>query len=112
MSIKFCNECQNIFKIEPIDGILYNICNKCGNKVKSDSFVVSISDKGKLNEFKKNFLRKFDPTLPRTMMDCVKCNEIREIVITKNNYNLQDVYQCVKCDTIWGFLKKKMNIKI
>ena len=103
MSMKFCNECHNLFKTEPVDGVLYNICGKCGNKVKSDSFVVSESGKGTLNEFKHNPLRKYDVSLPRTMMNCIKCNEIQEIVITKNKYNLQDVYQCVKCDTLWGF---------
>ena len=34
MSMKFCNECHNLFKTEPVDGVLYNICGKCGNKVK------------------------------------------------------------------------------
>ena len=103
MSIKLCNVCQNRFESVEKDGVLYYACHDCGNEVKSDDFIVSESGKSIGDIFKFNPLRKYDCALLRTMKKCVKCDEIRELVIVKNLYNMQNVFQCVECDHSWGF---------
>ena len=92
--MKFCEKCQNM---------LTYLCSKCGNKEKSDSFIVSESSKNITNEFKHNPLRKYDVALPRSMMKCVECDTIKEVVITKNRGNLKNIYQCIDCNNMWGF---------
>jgi len=105
MSIKFCNICDNRFKSIEEEGILYNACHTCGNKVISKSLVVSKSMTRNTNKYSHNPFSIYD-TLARTnKIKCPKCDTVKEVVITKNTYNMQDIYICcdTECNHYWGY---------
>ena len=104
MSIKFCNVCDNRFKSIEEDGVLYNACHTCGNKVVSTSLVISESLNKNTNKYIYNPYLKYY-ALPRCMKKCPKCKSIKEVVISKNTYNMQDVYICCDkdCNYYWGY---------
>lgn len=123
--MKFCNECDNMLYIrllkEESNKLIY-YCRNCGNtddEINKDNICVSntditIKDKAYLNDI--NEYTKLDPTLPRTQN--IKCpnqtcpsnkksdgtahshkNEI--IYLRYDDINLNYVYICTQCDTIW-----------
>jgi DNA-directed RNA polymerase subunit M/transcription elongation factor TFIIS len=123
--MKFCNDCDNMLYIrllkEDSNKLIY-YCRNCGNtddEINKDNICVSntdisIKDKAYLNDI--NEYTKLDPTLPRTQN--IKCpnqscpsnqksddtshshkNEI--IYLRYDDVNLNYVYICSQCDTIW-----------
>ena len=123
--MKFCNDWDNMLYIrllkEDSNKLIY-YCRNCGNtddEINKDNICVSntdisIKDKAYLNDI--NEYTKLDPTLPRTQN--IKCpnqscpsnqksddtshshkNEI--IYLRYDDVNLNYVYICSQCDTIW-----------
>lgn len=125
--MKFCNNCDNMLYIrllkEDSNKLIY-YCRNCGNtdeELNKDNLCVSntnIASKDKAYLQDINEFTKLDPTLPRTQN--IKCpnqscpsnhkSDDPTITITNKNeiiylryddVNLNYVYICTQCDTVW-----------
>ena len=123
--MKFCNNCDNMLYIrllkEDSNKLIY-YCRNCGNtdeEVNKDNLCVSntnIASKDKAYLQDINEFTKLDPTLPRTQN--IKCpnqscpsnhksddatiiNKNEVIYLRYDDVNLNYVYICTQCDTIW-----------
>ena len=123
--MKFCNNCDNMLYIrllkEDSNKLIY-YCRNCGNtdeELNKDNLCVSntnIASKDKAYLQDINEFTKLDPTLPRTQN--IKCpnqscpsnhksddptitNKNEIIYLRYNDVNLNYVYICTQCDTIW-----------
>ena len=120
----FCNNCENMLYIRLSDEesesnkLIYS-CRNCGNT--EDTFtsknicVLENSYKNTESNIKQdiNEYTKFDPTLPRiNNIKCPNqaCSSNREgatladkevIYLRVDDVNMNYVYICAKCDTIW-----------
>ena len=122
--MKFCNECNNMLYIrllkEDSNKLIY-YCRNCGNsydEINKDNIcvlntVITSKEKAYLQDI--NEYTKLDPTLPRTLN--IKCpnqsclsneksdlgelskNEV--IYLRYDDINLNYVYICTQCDTVW-----------
>ncbi|ALH23172.1 DNA-directed RNA polymerase, subunit M/Transcription elongation factor TFIIS/RPB9 [Chrysochromulina ericina virus CeV-01B] len=122
--MKFCNGCDNMLYIrllkEDSNKLIY-YCRNCGNsydEINKDNLcvlntVITSKEKAYLQDI--NEYTKLDPTLPRTLN--IKCpnqscpsneksdlgelskNEV--IYLRYDDINLNYVYICTQCDTIW-----------
>ncbi len=123
--MKFCNNCDNMLYIrllkEDSNKLIY-YCRNCGNtdeELNKDNLCVSntdIASKDKAYLQDINEFTKLDPTLPRTQN--IKCpnqscpsnhksddptiiNKNEVIYLRYDDVNLNYVYICTQCDTIW-----------
>lgn len=123
--MKFCNNCDNMLYIrllkEDSNKLIY-YCRNCGNtdeELNKDNLCVSntnIASKDKAYLQDINEFTKLDPTLPRTQN--IKCpnqscpsnhksddpsitNKNEIIYLRYDDVNLNYVYICTQCDTIW-----------
>lgn len=123
--MKFCNDCDNMLYIrllkEDSNKLIY-YCRNCGNtdeELNKDNLCVSntdIASKDKAYLQDINEFTKLDPTLPRTQN--IKCpnqscpsnhksddptiiNKNEVIYLRYDDVNLNYVYICTQCDTIW-----------
>ncbi len=122
--MKFCKECDNMLYIrllkEDSNKLIY-YCRNCGNsydEINEDNVCVlntDITSKEKAYLQDINEYTKLDPTLPRTLN--IKCpnqtcpsnqksdlaeqskNEV--IYLRYDDVNLNYVYICTQCDTVW-----------
>lgn len=122
--MKFCKECDNMLYIrllkEDSNKLIY-YCRNCGNsydEINEDNICVlntDIASKEKAYLQDINEYTKLDPTLPRTLN--IKCpnqscpsneksdlgeqskNEV--IYLRYDDVNLNYVYICTQCDTVW-----------
>lgn len=122
--MKFCKECDNMLYIrllkEDSNKLIY-YCRNCGNsydEINENNVCVlntDIASKEKAYLQDINEYTKLDPTLPRTLN--IKCpnqscpsneksdlgeqskNEV--IYLRYDDVNLNYVYICTKCDTVW-----------
>ncbi len=122
--MKFCNGCDNMLYIrllkEDSNKLIY-YCRNCGNsydEINKDNLcvlntVITSKEKAYLQDI--NEYTKLDPTLPRTLN--IKCpnqscpsnekfdlgeqskNEV--IYLRYDDVNLNYVYICTQCDTVW-----------
>lgn len=122
--MKFCNNCDNMLYIrlltEESNQLIY-YCRNCGNtddEFSKDNICVSntdISSKDTAYLQDINEYTKLDPTLPRTgNIKCpnqsCKSNQVSDdlsksknevIYLRYDDINLNYVYICTQCDTIW-----------
>lgn len=123
--MKFCNNCDNMLYIrllkEDSNKLIY-YCRNCGNtdeELNKDNLCVSntnIASKDKAYLQDINEFTKLDPTLPRTQN--IKCpnqscpsnhksddptitNKNEVIYLRYDDVNLNYVYICTQCDTVW-----------
>ena len=117
--MNFCKQCDNMYyiKINPDkeDQLIY-YCRNCGSEesnIDQNTYVVKNKLKRQDNKYFNiiNEYTKFDPTLPRINnipcpnAECIsnkektKKNEI--ILIRYDDKNLNFVYLCSHCDTLW-----------
>lgn len=116
----FCTNCSNMYYIrlseEDPNSIVY-YCRNCGHENKNislDSVTISKTNfkhnKQKYNSIINKYT-KMDPTLPR--VNTIKCpnqtctsNEAekeREIIYLRyDDVNMNFVYMCSTCDTVWN----------
>ena len=123
--MKFCKDCENMLYIrllkEDSNKLIY-YCRNCGttdDEINKDNVCVSNTDintkeKAYLNDI--NEFTKLDPTLPRTQN--IKCpnqscpsnqksddsnitNKNEVIYLRYDDVNLNYIYICTQCDTIW-----------
>lgn len=122
--MKFCKECDNMLYIrllkEDSNKLIY-YCRNCGNsydEINEDNICVlntDIASKEKAYLQDINEYTKLDPTLPRTLN--IKCpnqscpsneksdlgeqskNEV--IYLRYDDVNLNYLYICTQCDTVW-----------
>ena len=115
----FCSNCKNMYYIkidEDNPNSLLYYCRNCGNEdslITEDNICVSKTQIKKGEKSFSHFINKYtklDPTLPRVNnilcpnKDCLTNtkNEPREIIyIRYDDLNVNYVYLCSKCDTIW-----------
>lgn len=123
--MKFCNNCDNMLYIrllkEDSNKLIY-YCRNCGNtdeELNKDNLCVSntnIASKDKAYLQDINEFTKLDPTLPRTQnikcpnQSCPSNHKSDDPTITNKNeiiylryddVNLNYVYICTQCDTVW-----------
>jgi len=115
----FCSECQNMYYIridsENVNKLIY-YCRNCGNEDKLlnvDNVSVSSTQVKKIEKSFNHIVNKYtklDPTLPRISKvlcpnaecDTNKKDEKREIIyIRYDDINMNYIYMCSTCDTIW-----------
>ena len=121
----FCSECGNMYYIriftdgdDKSDTELRYYCRKCGHTdtlISEDNVVVSKTNIKYVHSSFHNIINKYtklDPTLPHTntikcpSASCV-CNTDDEIdsdviYMRYNEKNMNYVYLCTHCDTIWN----------
>ena len=115
----FCPECQNMLYLKVSEGDGNNLMQYCRHGGHEDASVTEsdvcvLSTKIKRSEEKYahviNEFTKDDPTLPRTTT--IRCpnsgcasnkdGEERDVLYLRyDDSNLQYVYLCAKCDTVW-----------
>ena len=111
--MKFCTICENMMVLDysemaELPTLLYT-CKKCGHHEEAGNEPVSSMtfEKRELYESVINPFTKFDPTLPRILMKCIKptCEnheqESEIIYIRYDNVELKYAYLCPLCDSIW-----------
>lgn len=115
----FCSECQNMYYIridsENVNKLIY-YCRNCGNEDKLlnvDNVSVSSTQIKKIEKSFNHIVNKYtklDPTLPRISKvlcpnaECEtnKKDVKREIIyIRYDDINMNYIYMCSTCDTIW-----------
>jgi DNA-directed RNA polymerase subunit M/transcription elongation factor TFIIS len=118
----FCTNCSNMYYIrlseEDPNSIVY-YCRNCGHENKNislDSVTISKTsfkhNKQKYNSIINKYT-KMDPTLPR--INTIKCpnqscksnekenDKDREIIYLRyDDVNMNFVYMCTTCDTVWN----------
>mgnify|MGYP001186984280 FL=1 len=113
--MRFCKNCENMYYLkitEDNDNKLIYYCRNCGDQDTNieDSCIISTQIKTSTQEYTKtiNKYTKTDPTLPRT--NTIKCPNSKcnidsgenEIIYIKNDeQNINFIYMCSKCDTVW-----------
>ena len=115
----FCSNCKNMYYIkidEDNPNSLLYYCRNCGNEdnlITEDNICVSKTQIKKGEKSFSHFINKYtklDPTLPRVNnilcpnKDCPTNtkNEPREIIyIRYDDLNINYVYLCSTCNTIW-----------
>jgi len=115
----FCSQCQNMYYIridsENVNKLIY-YCRNCGNEDKLlnvDNVSVSSTQIKKIERSFDHIVNKYtklDPTLPRISKvlcpnaECEtnKKDVVREIIyIRYDDINMNYIYMCSTCDTIW-----------
>ena len=115
----FCSQCQNMYYIridsENVNKLIY-YCRSCGNEDKLlnvDNVSVSSTQIKKIEKSFDHIVNKYtklDPTLPRISKvlcpnaECEtnKKDVAREIIyIRYDDINMNYIYMCSTCDTIW-----------
>ena len=115
----FCSECKNMYYIridsENVNKLIY-YCRNCGNEDKLlnvDNVSVSSTQIKKAEKSFDHIVNKYtklDPTLPRISKilcpnaECQtnKSDTKREIIyIRYDDINMNYIYMCSTCDTIW-----------
>jgi len=115
----FCSQCQNMYYIridsENVNKLIY-YCRNCGNEDKLlnvDNVSVSSTQIKKIEKSFDHIVNKYtklDPTLPRISKvlcpnaECEtnKGDAKREIIyIRYDDINMNYIYMCSSCDTIW-----------
>lgn len=115
----FCSQCQNMYYIridsENVNKLIY-YCRNCGNEDKLlnvDNISVSSTQIKKVEKSFNHIVNKYtklDPTLPRISKvlcpnaECEtnKSDAKREIIyIRYDDINMNYIYMCSTCDTIW-----------
>lgn len=115
----FCSQCQNMYYIridsENVNKLIY-YCRNCGNEDKLlnvDNVSVSSTQIKKIEKSFDHIVNKYtklDPTLPRISKvlcpnaECEtnKKDAKREIIyIRYDDINMNYIYMCSTCDTIW-----------
>ena len=115
----FCSQCQNMYYIridsENVNKLIY-YCRNCGNEDKLlnvDNVSVSSTQIKKIERSFDHIVNKYtklDPTLPRISKvlcpnaECEtnKKDVAREIIyIRYDDINMNYIYMCSTCDTIW-----------
>jgi DNA-directed RNA polymerase subunit M/transcription elongation factor TFIIS len=115
----FCSQCQNMYYIridsENVNKLIY-YCRNCGNEDKLlnvDNVSVSSTQIKKIEKSFDHIVNKYtklDPTLPRISKvlcpnaECEtnKKDVAREVIyIRYDDTNMNYIYMCSTCDTVW-----------
>lgn len=115
MSLRFCNNCDNLLVIKYVDGAVFHKCHCCQHE-DTDSLNTSVCISR--NSFQKQgasysaFLNEHalsDPTLP--CVDTIECTsgnctkkqeEANKVVYIKYDHvNLAYIYYCKHCKHVW-----------